>query len=145
MHVAPLSRFLFGIAVLPCFLIASPVFADGESRGVITLNRVGTGNLLIRTDSPGNYVAAPVVAADVSITIAGTMARTVVTQRFENPSDSWIEESKVVDAHEHGLDFAAEGTRVALVTCWPFDAVVPGGAQRYVVIARSQERPRSGQ
>lgn len=91
MRLAPLTRFLFIAAFAPCVLMGSAVFADGVNREGITLNQVGTGNLLIRTDSPGSYDAAPVVATDVSISVAGTVARTVVTQRFENPSDSWVD------------------------------------------------------
>lgn len=54
-----------------------------------------------------------------------------------------MEESRVVDAYKHGLDFAAGKARIALVTCWPFDALSPGGGQRYVVIAHLQEKRRS--
>lgn len=54
-----------------------------------------------------------------------------------------VEESRVVNAYKHGLDFAAGKARIALVTCWPFDALSPGGDQRYVVLARLQEKQQS--
>ncbi|HEX6999839.1 MAG TPA: class GN sortase [Gammaproteobacteria bacterium] len=41
----------------------------------------------------------------------------------------------VVDATETTLRLDADESIVALVTCWPFDAVVPNGPLRYVVTA----------
>lgn len=47
---------------------------------------------------------------------------------------------RVVDGFvTHDRDVAVlaltEQARLTLVTCWPFDAVMPGGAQRFVVVA----------
>jgi Ca-activated chloride channel family protein len=53
--------------------------------------QVGTGSLLLRTTKPGSYVEAPRVATDFTITVNGPIARTQVTQRFENPTDGWVE------------------------------------------------------
>ncbi len=38
---------------------------------------------------------------------------------------------------------ASEGSRLTLVTCWPFDALLPGGTDRYVVVAQ-QIDPTAG-
>ncbi len=35
----------------------------------------------------------------------------------------------------------SEDTRLTLVTCWPFGAAVPGGSQRYVVVAEPGGEP----
>lgn len=43
--------------------------------------------------------------------------------------------TEVVDSRTHGLNLNGEEARLVLVTCWPFDAVVPGGPLRYVVYA----------
>ncbi len=43
--------------------------------------------------------------------------------------------TEVVDSRTHGLRLGGEAPRLTLVTCWPFDAVVPGGPLRYVVYA----------
>lgn len=91
MRVPSLSRLLFVFSLLACLLTASHATASGDESEFLTLGQVGSGSLLIRTDEAGKYFPAPVVAADVSITISGSVARTVVTQRFENPSDIWIE------------------------------------------------------
>jgi sortase A len=42
----------------------------------------------------------------------------------------------VIDTARQGLDMSADESVVALVTCWPFDAVTPGGTERYVVTGR---------
>jgi sortase A len=39
----------------------------------------------------------------------------------------------VIDADHDVLRLDADESMVALVTCWPFDVVTPGGSQRYVV------------
>jgi Ca-activated chloride channel family protein len=51
----------------------------------------GTGTLLLKTSTPGCYLAAPRVSADIAVKVSGPVARTKVTQRFENPADGWVE------------------------------------------------------
>ena len=46
-----------------------------------------------------------------------------------------VREVAVVDKHQTRLLDAADSAQLTLITCWPFDAVQPGTAQRYVVIA----------
>lgn len=53
-------------------------------------------------------------------------------KRFE------IEETRIVDAGASGLDPHQAGTRLALVTCWPFDARREGPL-RFVAIGRLVE------
>lgn len=57
----------------------------------VTLDQVAAGSLLFRTETPGEHIAAPVVSTDVKIDVTGPIARTVMTQRFRNPSDGWVE------------------------------------------------------
>lgn len=45
-----------------------------------------------------------------------------------------IRERAVFDARE-GLTLPGEGRTLHLVTCWPFDAIAPGGPLRYQVVA----------
>lgn len=49
--------------------------------------------------------------------------------------------SEVVDSRTHTLRLTADGARLTLVTCWPFDALVPGGPLRYVVYAEQGSLP----
>jgi Ca-activated chloride channel family protein len=63
----------------------------GCGEGLIRRNDTGTGELLLKTSVPSCYFPAPRVAADFAIEISGPVARTRVTQRFENPADGWVE------------------------------------------------------
>lgn len=46
-----------------------------------------------------------------------------------------IKTRRVVDAETDGLALATRGASLWLVTCYPFDAILPGGSLRYVVEA----------
>lgn len=54
-----------------------------------------------------------------------------------------VREVAVVDKHAMRLLDAADSAQLTLITCWPFDAVQPGSAQRYVVIADKEKGPGS--
>lgn len=71
-------------------LAASSAFAQGVPR-LVTPNDATTGTLMFEAAEPGKYIAAPALATDVKIDISGPIARTTVTQRFENTSDGWVE------------------------------------------------------
>ena len=49
--------------------------------------------------------------------------------------------ARVVDAHDLGIVADRGLDELTLVTCWPFDAVAPGGPLRYVVSALAEGRP----
>lgn len=49
-----------------------------------------------------------------------------------------VENSRVVDAAEARVRSSGGQSRLILVTCYPFDAVIPGGQQRYLVSAVDQ-------
>lgn len=59
--------------------------------GLVTKGEISAGALLIASNQPGLYIEAPLVAAHVEMDIAGPVIRTVVTQRFTNPTDRWVE------------------------------------------------------
>ena len=44
-------------------------------------------------------------------------------------------ETRIVDSRQEGLADDRSGARLALVTCYPFDAVRPGGPLRFLVLA----------
>ena len=50
-----------------------------------------SGGLLFKSKEAGKYVEAPKVGTDIKIDISGPVARAIVTQKFLNPSDAWIE------------------------------------------------------
>jgi sortase A len=49
----------------------------------------------------------------------------------------------VIDSDDEALRLDADESVVALVTCWPFDAVAPGGSLRYVVTGVPERSTRS--
>jgi sortase A len=50
-----------------------------------------------------------------------------------------VSDTRVVDRRDTWVAEDAGDTRLTLVTCYPFDALRPGGPQRYVVVARLGE------
>jgi sortase A len=53
------------------------------------------------------------------------------------PARFVVRETAVVDARSAVIRSDGESARLALVTCYPFDAVTPGGPLRYVVVAEA--------
>ena len=86
-------------AVAALTLAAGPVSRAGnplpqiepEPAVLVTPDDMHTGALLLRTIEPGKYLEAPRLKTDVAVTVTGPTARAVITQRFENPSDKWVE------------------------------------------------------
>ncbi len=62
-----------------------------EPAVLVTPDDMNTGALLLKTTEAGKYLEAPRLKTDVAITVTGPTARAVITQRFENPSDKWVE------------------------------------------------------
>jgi len=90
-----LSLILVLFFTLPSILVrAEPassgaVAAAGEAQR-LTPGDMNTGALLLQSDD-GGLVQAPRLQTDVVMAVSGTIARVTVTQRFENPSDRWLE------------------------------------------------------
>ncbi len=82
---------IFGLA----FVLALTIFGQaraGEAKlALITPNDVKAGSLLLKSREGGKYLEAPRLATDFNVTISGPTARTIVTQRFENPADGFVE------------------------------------------------------
>ena len=82
---------IFGLA----FILALTIFGQaraGEAKlALITPNDVKAGSLLLKSTEGGKYLEAPRLATDFNVTVSGPTARTTVTQRFENPSDGFVE------------------------------------------------------
>lgn len=48
-----------------------------------------------------------------------------------------LDETHVIDSRHDSLQFAENiGATLTLLTCYPFDAIVPGGPLRFVAVAR---------
>ena len=76
------------IAMIATCMTAHAVFASAR---LVTPNDMTAGSLLLKSNEQGKYIAAPAVASDYTVTISGPTGRTVVTQQFYNPSESWVE------------------------------------------------------
>ncbi|PCJ72008.1 MAG: marine proteobacterial sortase target protein [Rhodobiaceae bacterium] len=86
-------RFFRIAALLPLALVCLVLSLVGARADIsfVKPNDMGHGGLLLKGSEPGKYVEAPALATDVDIQVTGPIARTRVTQRFENPSDAWVE------------------------------------------------------
>ncbi|MFS8148569.1 marine proteobacterial sortase target protein [Rhizobium sp. BR 249] len=65
--------------------------ASGQLAAIVRPNDVNSGSLLFPSKEPGFYVEAPRLKTDVAIDVSGPIARVKVTQRFQNPSQGWVE------------------------------------------------------
>jgi sortase A len=54
-----------------------------------------------------------------------------------------VRETAVVDHRDTRPLLPSASPRLTLVTCWPFDAVRPGGPLRWVVVAEAAEAAAS--
>ncbi|MFT6510406.1 MAG: Ca-activated chloride channel family protein [Parvibaculaceae bacterium] len=79
---------------------ATPKPTNLEPR-LVGLNDMTSGGLLYKATEPGKYVQAPLLTTDVSIDVTGPIGRTRVTQRFENPTDAWLEGTYVFPLPEN--------------------------------------------
>jgi len=67
------------------------VGSDARPVSYVRPNDMNMGALLLPSKKQGQYVEAPRLSSDVDITVNGPIARVSVTQRFENPSEGWVE------------------------------------------------------
>jgi Ca-activated chloride channel family protein len=97
----PLATSIFLILILvfifalPSSLVRAEPSSSGASATVdqgdrVTPDDMNTGALLLRNED-GGFAEAPRLATNVVMSVNGTIARVTVTQRFENPSDRWLE------------------------------------------------------
>jgi Ca-activated chloride channel homolog len=82
---------LTAIAVGPASLAQPAPQVQPKPAVLVTPDDMHTGALLLKTTEGGKFLEAPRLKTDVAITVTGPTARAVITQRFENPSDKWVE------------------------------------------------------
>ncbi len=61
----------------------------------------------------------------------------VLTDRTGRRHTYRVVDMRVVDSDKTALDATGDTPRLALTTCYPFDATAPGGPMRYVVFAEA--------
>lgn len=61
---------------------------------------------------------------------------------FQDRGGQWIhftvQDRQIVDFRTASIHTDGDGTQLVLVTCYPFDAIAPGGPLRYVVTAEAR-------
>jgi Ca-activated chloride channel homolog len=82
---------IFGMALMLLLSIFGQARAGEAKLALVTPNDMKAGSLLLKSNKDGKYLEAPRVASDFSVTVSGPTARTIVTQRFENPADGYVE------------------------------------------------------
>ena len=75
--------------------------ASAQLAALVRPNDVNSGSLLFPSKEPGFYVEAPRLATDFDIAVTGPIARTRVTQQFQNPSQGWVEGAYVFPLPEN--------------------------------------------
>lgn len=85
--------FLLLMAVVSVGILMTAVVqaAEGEMAQDIHPRDATSGTLLFKTESPGQYLTAPVLTTDVQMTISGLVVRATVRQQFKNDSAEWAE------------------------------------------------------
>ena len=81
-------------AILAAILFSSTATAQpapAAMGGLVRMDEMGRGALLLRTLDPRLFLPAPEVETDATITVSGIVARARVRQRFVNPSELWLE------------------------------------------------------
>jgi Ca-activated chloride channel family protein len=89
----PVLRLLLAAlaVVFVAIVAAGSLASEARAQTTMRLGDVQSGTLLLRTDDAGVYLPAPLVKTDVHMDVGGTIARVTVSQRFDNPSDHWVE------------------------------------------------------
>jgi Ca-activated chloride channel homolog len=82
---------IFGMALMLLLSIFGQARAGEAKLALVTPNDMKAGSLLLKSNKDGKYLEAPRVASDFNVTVSGPTARTIVTQRFENPADGYVE------------------------------------------------------
>jgi sortase A len=84
------------------------------------------GNCAISAHRDTQFAVLRDVAAGDPIVVQSRDGRTL---RYR------VREMRIVDRRDASVLVPSAGPTLTLITCYPFDAVVPGGRLRYVVIA----------
>jgi Ca-activated chloride channel family protein len=79
------------LALLAAVMQLAQAAPSGEPPATYRPRDSGSGHLFLRPDSMSAYIPAPLVHTNVKIAVSGLVGRAVVTQRFHNPSDLWVE------------------------------------------------------
>ena len=103
--------------------------------GLVRLSDIADGTLAFKSSEPGWYVPAPRLATHVEMEVAGPIVRATVTQRFENPSEGWVEGRYLFPLPE---DAGVDGLRMMIG-----DRLTEGEIQERALARATYERARA--
>ncbi len=124
----------------------SMIVLAGESGRVLAF---GPGH---RQDSavpgaPGNSVISAHRDTHFAVLKSLGIGDPIQVENIEGRTVSYrVDRFEIIDEHDLSVTDQSGSDRLTLVTCWPFDALAPGGSQRYVVFAgrvRDSDRERA--
>lgn len=104
-------------------------FGPGHAPGSATPGAAGTAIVTGHRDTHFRFLQRVRIGDEILVDVPGRPSA-----RFE------VREMAIVDARRAALRRDAEGASLVLLTCYPFDALAPGGPLRYAVVA---ERARA--
>jgi len=87
-HIRRFSTLL--IFTLGCFWMVA-CSARADTGQTVPLDQARSGTLLFRTETPGQFIPAPMLATDVQLDVTGPVIRARLTQKFTNTSNKWVE------------------------------------------------------
>ena len=101
----------------------SLAFGPGQMSGT---SPIGEGNTMIAGHRDTHFAFLRDLQPGDELTIQTAEGR---EQLFR------IDETHIIDSRYERLRFDSDAATLTLVTCYPFDAIVPGGPLRYVAVA----------
>lgn len=107
-------------------------FGPGHHSGTAAPGEVG--NMVISGHRDTHFRFLATLEPGDRIAVEGTDGRR---------RDYAVSRTEVVDHRQARLSVAADRARLTLVTCYPFDAVIPGGPLRYLVFAEATAQASS--
>jgi sortase A len=135
-------------------------WADHRPAARLTVPRLGLDRLVLDDGSARSLAFGPgLVAGRLSAAGVGPQAAVVAGHRDTHfrflrelrPGDRLdletragrrayrVTETRVLDRPQLSLPAAGDRPLLILTTCYPFDTLIPGGPQRYLVIAEAEE------
>lgn len=119
----------------------SMVVLEGDAGRVLAFgpgHRSGTG----LPGGAGNSVVSGHRDTHFRILERVSAGQRIEVERLDGRSRTYrVSGARIVDARDLGVAADRGRDELTLVTCWPFDAVAPGGPLRYVVSALAEDRP----
>lgn len=89
-HPMRLADGVFNAAVAILFVLIMLMAASARAQATEEAPRV-PGGLMFKTGIGEFFAVAPLVDTNVTVEVTGVVARTRIVQRFENPTDQWLE------------------------------------------------------